>query len=227
MAPSTPRWSGPSGGAAACRAPQVPADLEPLELDGLQDDDGWSEREIRGTAIGADAERVGLTRCTVAGVRFSAARLHRWELTDVTLTDCDLANVVLEEATMVRVAFERCRLTGADLGGALLTDVRFVDCQLDDLGLRMVKAERLLVEGGSAQRVDLYRARLAGSTWHGVDLTGADLSGADLARARLHGSTLVDLTGASALKGTVIDASQTVAVGLALITDATITIDDD
>lgn len=205
----------------------VPAHLEPLELDGLQDDDGWSEREIRGSAVAADAERVGISRSSLVGVRITAARLHRLELTDVTLTDCDLAGVVVDEATMVRVAFNRCRLSGADLGGAQLTDVRFTDCQLDDLGLRMVAAARLVVEGGSAARVDLYRARVPGSSWLRTDVTGADLSGADLARARLHGSTIMDVKGAAALKGTIIDPTQVVAVGIALIADAGITVDEE
>lgn len=205
----------------------VPTDLEPLELDGLDDDDGWAECEIRGSAVAADAERVGISRSTVVGVRLAAAQLRRLELTDVTLVDCDLAGAVLDESALVRVAFERCRFNGADLGGSTLTDVRFTDCQLEDVGLRMVRAERLVVSGGTAARVDLYRARLAGSTWHDTDLTGADLSGADLARARLHGSTIADVTGASALRGSVIDPAQTVAVGLALIADVGIIVDHD
>lgn len=205
----------------------MPADLEDLELDHLEDDDGFSERAIRGSAVAADAERVGISRSTVTGVRLAGANLHRFELADVAFTNCDLAGAVFEEATFSRVSFTGCRFSGADLGGARLADVRFTDCQLDDLGLRMVAAERLVVTGGSAERVDLYRAKVPGSRWEGVDLTGADLSGADLARARLHGSTLVDLTGSAALKGTVIDAGQVVLVGIALIADAGITVDDD
>lgn len=227
MAGKGTRWKGPGGGAAACRAPVLPTDLEDLELDHLEDDDGFAERAIRGAAVAADAERVGISRSTVTGVRLAGADLHRLELVDVAFANCDLAGVVLGEASLNRVSFTGCRFSGADLGGARLTDVRFTDCQLDDLGLRMVVAERLAVSGGTAERVDLYRARLAGSSWQGVDLTGADLSGADLARARLHGSTLVDLTGAAALRGTVIDGAQVVPVGLALIADAGITVDDD
>ncbi|QXC59859.1 pentapeptide repeat-containing protein [Aquihabitans sp. G128] len=224
MAAPAARWSGPGKGAAACRPPVLPPDLDDLELDGLQDDDGWVERSVRGTAVAADAERVGFGRCAIVGVRFTGARFHRLELTDATLTDCDLAGAVLEESTFVRVALTRCRLDGADLGGATLTDVRFTDCQMEDLGLRLAKAERLVVEGGTATGLDLYRARVPGSTWHDVDLTGADLSGADLARARLHGSTIVDVRGAKALAGTVIDPDQVVPVGLARIGDSGIVV---
>ncbi len=225
MARTADRWTGPAKGAGACRAPVLPPDLDPLELDGLQDEDGWAERSIRGNAVAADAERVEITRSTLVGVRLGAAHLRRFELTDVSLTDCDLAGLVLEEALLERVAFTRCRLTGADLGGARLTDVRFTDCTLDDAGLRMVITARLVVEGGSAVGVDLYRAQVPGSAWTNTDLTGADLSGADLARARLHGSTISEVKGAAALAGTVIDPSQVVSVGIALIAASGITVD--
>lgn len=221
------RGSAPGEDAARCRAPAVPGHLDPLALDRIVDDDGFVEREVRGSAVAADAERVCITRSTLVGVRLTAAQLHRPELTDVALVDCDLAGAVVEEGRFVRVSFIRCRFSGADLGGAQLTDVRFLDCQLNDLSLRMVAAARLAVEGCSATGIDLYRARLAGSTWHRTDLTGAELSGADLARARLHGSTIAELRGASALKGTVIGTDQVAAMGLALIADSGIVIDDE
>lgn len=221
-----PRYR-PGEGAAACRPPLVVTELDPLELDGLQDDDGWSEREVRGSAVAADAERVAFSRSRIVGVRLTAANLRRLELTDVVLVDCELSNTVFEEATWTRVAFQRCRFSEADLGGAELTDVSFTDCQLDQAGLRMARAARLEVRGGSATGIDLYRARLAGSAWRDVDLTGAKVSGADLARAVLHGSVLDDLEGASALKGCRIDHQQVVPVGLALMADAGITVDDD
>ncbi|WP_421118076.1 pentapeptide repeat-containing protein [Aquihabitans daechungensis] len=209
-----------------CRAPIVVTDLDPLELDGLQDHDGWSEVAVAGSAIAADAEHVTFSRSTITNVRFTAANLRRLELTDVVVTSCDLAGVVLEELSLDRVAFVNCRFTGADLGGASLTDVRFTDCQLDEVAMRMVRAERLAVSGGTAVKIDLYRATAIASRWHDVDLTGADLSGAKLARARLQGSTIVDVRGAKALEGTVIDHEQVVTVGLALIADAAITIDE-
>ena len=229
MSPTAARPSrrGVSGlGGSTTRAPIAVADLEPLELDGLRDDDGWSEVAATGAAIAADAERVSFSRSTITGVRFTGAQLHRLEMTDVTLLDCDLANVVLEELSLDRVAFVGCRLNEADLGGASLIDVRFTDCQMEDLALRMVRTERLHVSGGSAARVDLYRAKLHGSRWYDVDLTGADLSGAEMARSRLHGSKIIEVRGAKALKDTVIDPHQAIDVGQALLADATITIDE-
>ena len=210
-----------------CRAPVSVAELEPLELDGLADHDGWSERHVTGSAVAADAEQVSLARSTLTGVRFTAAQLHRLDLVDVTLMNCDLAGVVFEEASFNRVAIVGCRLNGADLGGASLVDVRFTDCQLDEAALRMIRTERLVVTGGSARHIDLYRAKATGSDWHQVDLTGADLSGADFGRAHFHGSTLADLIGAKALTGSVIDPVQEFAVGRALLADLGIVVDDD
>lgn len=210
-----------------CRPPSVPRDLEPLELDGLEDHDGWAERAITGTAVAADAELVEIARSTVSGVRFTGAQLRRLELVDVAFAGCDFAGAVMEEVVAVRCSFTNCRFTEADLGGARLTDVRFTDCQLDEAALRLVRTERLEVAGGSARSIDLYEAWCTGSRWHDVDLTAADLSGARFGRARLHGSTLVDVGGARALEGAAIDPEQTVDVGLALLADCHITVDDD
>jgi uncharacterized protein YjbI with pentapeptide repeats len=205
----------------------VPRELDPLEIDGLEDHDGWSEVAVTGTAVAVDAEHVSFSRSTITGVRFTAAHLRRLDLTDVVVTDCDLAGAVLEELTLDRVAFVGCRLTETDLGGANLVDVRFTSCQLDEAALRLVRAERLVVDGGSAVGIDLYRAWANGSRWHDVDLTGADLSGAHLERARLQGSTIVDIRGANALAGSSIDHEQVFAVGLALIAEAGIVVDED
>lgn len=219
------RWSGPNGGNRDARAPLVVTDLEDLELDGFEDDDGFSERSITGFAVATDAERVGIARSEVVRMRLTAARMRRFDVSDVWFRDCDLSQAVLDEFVAVRTTFERCRFSAADLGGARLTDVRFHDCDLEGAALRLVVGERVEVRGGRATGVDLYRSRLAGSAWLDTDLTGADLSGADLARARFHGSKLHDLRGASALRGAHIDRDQTVDVGLALIADSEITID--
>jgi len=209
------------------RAPIVVTELEEVELDGLEDHDGWSESAISGYAVAADAEHVNISRSTLGSIRFTSANLRRFELTDVAVANCDFAGVVLEELSLNRVSFTNCRFTGADLGGANLVDVRFTDCQLDEVALRLARAERLAVSGGTAAKIDLYRAQLPGSRWHDVDLTGADLSGAKFTRARLQGSTIVDVRGAKALEGAVIDHEQVVTVGLALMADSGITIDEE
>jgi len=206
----------------------VPAALDPLELDGLVDHDGWSEREVTGSAIAADAEHISLGECRITGVRLTGARLFKAELVDVVLTDCDLAGAVLEELSLDRVAFVGCRLSGADLGGATLRDVSFRGCQLDELGLRLARTERLAVDGGTAVQLDAYDAWLTASRWTDVDLTGADLTKARLGRARFGaGVRLVDVRGAAALTGSSIDPTLALDVGHALLADLRIAVEDD
>ena len=230
MAPATSRSSGGRSrppGNEVCRAPLTVPELEPVELDGLADHHGWSEVAATGSAIAADAEGVSFARSTITGVRFTGAQLHRLDLADVTVANCDFAGATLSEASFTRVAFVSCRLEGADLGGASLVDVRFTDCQMDELGLRLARTERLAVTGGSAVNIDLYRAWVRASRWHDVDLTGAQLSGAEMERARLHGSTVAEVRGGRALKGTVISPDQELAVGRALLADFGIAVEPD
>lgn len=215
-------------GRDACRPPMVPAGLDPLELDHLEDHDGWSESDVTGSAVAADAEHVVFVECRITGVRFTGARLFKAELRDVVLTNCDLAGAVLEQLALDRVAFVGCRLSGADLGGATLRDVSFTDCQLDELGLALARTERLAVRGGTATQLDAHEAWLTASTWRDVDLTGAALSGAKLDRARFEGGTsLAAVRGARALAGASIDPSLAFDVGHALLVDHRIALIDD
>ena len=61
----------------------------------------------------------------------------------------------------------------------------------------------------------------------GAEAAAAKEASARLTRARLHGSTIFDVRGAKALQGSVIDHEQVVPVGLSLIADAGIEVDDD
>src|SRR4051794_35515075 len=88
-----------SSGRDGTRTPVLPPHLDPLELDGLEDHDGWSERSVTGSAIAADAEHISFGRCTITGMRFTAAQVRRLELTDVVVANCDLAGAVFEEAS--------------------------------------------------------------------------------------------------------------------------------
>lgn len=158
-----------------------------------------------------------LRECRFAGSDLSGRVFTGFEVRDTAFVHCDLSGAVLDGAVLERVTFTDCRLTGTVLSGATLRDVRVTDCRADLVNLRMTRAAWLVVEGSGLRGADLHEFAGTDCAFLGCDLTGADLERADLTGARLHGSTLDDLRGALALRGTSIAPDQQVTVGAALL----------
>ncbi len=160
---------------------------------------------------------VTLQECRWEGADLSGRTLTGLRCRDTAFVHCDLSGAVLDDAGLTRVSFTDCRLTGVVLAGASLIDVHVVDCRGDLANLRMARASHLLVEGTGLQGADLYRFTGTDCALLGCDLTGASFVDAELAGAALHGSTLDEVRGAFALRGTRIGADQQIPLGLALL----------
>jgi uncharacterized protein YjbI with pentapeptide repeats len=161
-----------------------------------------------------------------AGADLSGRRLPGLSLRDTAFDRCDLSGAVLDGAVLDRVTFTGCRLTGVVLSGTTLRDVRITDCRADLANLRMARARFLLVEDSVLRGVDLHEFAGTHVALLDCDLTGADLDRAALAGARLHGSTLDDVRGATSLRGARIGPEQQVVVGAALLTALGIQVTD-
>jgi uncharacterized protein YjbI with pentapeptide repeats len=170
---------------------------------------------------------VELTEVRWSGGRFAGTRLRRPRCTDVVFTGCDLSGVVLEDGGFRRVEFHRCRMSGAVLAGSTTRDVLFSDCKLDLANLRMLTANRLEFLDCDLREADFYGATLTRSAMYDCDLTGAEFSQAETDGLRLHGSTLRDLKGVSALRGAVIAGDQSLEMAMALLAASGITVDDE
>lgn len=158
-----------------------------------------------------------LQECRWVGADLSGRSFTGLRCRDTEFVHCDLSGAVLDDAVFKRVTFTDCRLTGAVLAGADLVDVRITDCRADLVNLRMARARHLLVEGTALTGADLYRFEARECGFVNCDLTGANLADAELAGAHLHGSTIADVRGALALRGTRISPAQLVPVGAALL----------
>jgi len=209
------------------QAPSLAPTLENLTDLVLDDGEVVEQRTITG-----DVTATSATEVEFLGSLFRAARLTGVELPGVTLRDCrfencELSGAVLDGARLVRVEFVDCRLSGGVLSDARLDDVRFTDCRCDRLLLRMSNLKR-----SEFLRCDLTNAEFYESGLQHVSLVDSDLSRADFTRARLdqvrlHGSVLADLRGGASLRGTIIDASQILPMGLVALDAIGVVIDDD
>jgi uncharacterized protein YjbI with pentapeptide repeats len=158
----------------------------------------------------------------LAGRSFGGLRIR-----DTHFVHCDLSGAVLDSAVLERVAFTGCRLTGTVFSGARLTDVLISESRADLLNLRMARATALLVEDTSLRGADLYELETKDCALLRCDLTEISLHDARLAGTRLHGSTIADVRGALALRGTHIGVDQQIAVGIELLAALGVKVDQN
>lgn len=199
------------------RSPRTaPNPADAIDLDALDDEfpdlDGIA---LDGATVSLpDARTLSVLRSTLERCELDLSPETTIDAQDARLVDMDLTGRRIDG--LVRVRFEGCRLGGADLGDARLHDVAFVDCVLELASLRKAELERVVIDGGRTDGLDLTGARL-----QHVTVTGASLTGVTLDRVR---SDHVDLTGAdlsgvvevAALAGCTIDEPQSIALAARL-----------
>lgn len=148
----------------------------------------------------------------------SCLRRCQLELSGETTLDAQDSRFVDMDITgrridgLVRVRFEGCRLGGIDLGDARLRDVSFVDCVLDLASLRKATLERVVIEGGRIEGLDLTGAHLQHVAVTGTSLTGVSLDRVRCEHVDLTGADLSGVVEVASLAGCTIDEPQSIAL---------------
>jgi len=159
-----------------------------------------------------DAEDVADVTLEPGGaVCFEAARLQRVEfgdgdypnlaLTDLELTDCDLANVQARGATLKRAHLEAARLVGWICTEAQLRHVTFAGCAADLASFGATRLDVVAFRDCRLRGADFSDASLRDVTFERCDLTGADFTGASCRGVTLRDCTLDALRGIKGLRG--------------------------
>ena len=150
------------------------ADLFQAKLTGL-DLSSWDLRKAR--LVGADCQRIVLTKANLAEVDFLGA---------------DLSNADLSYADLTKANMRGVRLTGANLNHANLDDVDFRGGTVLTGAGETVGREATDLSECSFDFASLARAQMSGSNLSGCSLVGAKLKGAKLAGANLENSNFAD-----------------------------------
>jgi uncharacterized protein YjbI with pentapeptide repeats len=184
--------------------PELPPSLTPLVLDtdAAADGESWSEVLMAGSALaGVDARALGFVEARLEAVDLSGARLANLFLSDCELLRCNLANAVVRNGSMRRVACEGGRLTGFSFSAGGARDVSFHDCRADMASFEGSRLERIAFSGCDLREADFRQARLTSVAFSGCDLTGADISGARFEDCSMAGCTLDGMRGVDRLRG--------------------------
>jgi uncharacterized protein YjbI with pentapeptide repeats len=201
------------------QAPDLPDELDPAPAE-LTSRAAWDGVEAtESTAVPEQVADAQLRESRWQRADLLGRRLTGLQCLDVEFVNCDLSGAMLSDAQLTRVTFERCRASGLVLSGATLQDVRFVDCKADGIDFRMAKLRRTAAEQSVLREADFYRAQL-----NGVRLVDCDLGAASFQETRtdglaLHGSSVDELRGATALAGAQIDQDQVLMLGALLVAE--------
>ena len=204
-----------------------PKPVHTLTDPALVDQSMWEHDHVTGDLVGAEADHAEIHQFLVERTQLTSARLEGLTVVDTVFDACEMSGAVLRDASLKRVEFRDCRLSSLDLSGSNLLDVSFTDCKLDWVNLRSTTGERVRITGSDLTDGSLYAARCAELDLFDCTLTRFELSKSTLTGVRLHGSTLEGLLGPSALAGATIGSTQLVPLGVALMAELRITIDDD
>ncbi|MDR3551609.1 MAG: pentapeptide repeat-containing protein [Clostridia bacterium] len=187
---------------AAPRLPKEPAAVKPAGP--VQDDDSYSDCLIEHGAFSGEARHVNFLRAALRGVRFEAS-LRAAEFEDVLFEGCDLSNVDLSDAILLRTAFVDCRMTGVNFSGAVLRDTAFENSMTKYASFRFARFDRAAFTGCNCTSADfeevsftktrfaqtsLRQVQMSGTALANIDLTSCDIDGLGARPEDLRGAVL-------------------------------------
>lgn len=182
--------------------PQLPRELNPLNIGALNDDDSFSDCLIEHCALSGGANRLNIERAKICGIRF-AMPLHAAEFEDVAFENCDLSNVDLSDSILLRVSFSNCRMTGVNFSGAAFKNAIFENSMLCYADFHFSRFEKAVFshcnckESDFAQAnlskfqfrdTDLQKAQMSGTPLSGIDFTSCDINGLGARPENLRGA---------------------------------------
>jgi uncharacterized protein YjbI with pentapeptide repeats len=133
---------------------------------------------------------------------FAGTEQRRWQLNEVSLRNCDLANAEAPYSEWRVVELLDCRLTGFDFRDSSGLHVLFAGCRADLMSLRSARLEGAVFRDCVMTGADFSGADLRGARFERCDLTDVELREARLDGAVLDGCRLPGIKGALALRRT-------------------------
>jgi uncharacterized protein YjbI with pentapeptide repeats len=181
-------------------APDLP-ELEPCEIEPEGDLDLSGGRVERAGAEPIRPGRIRIRESELRGVAIASERAIGFELVDVILNDCALANVDARGGFLRRVEIKRSRLVGFSLSEGEASDVLIQDCSLELASLAGATLRSVRFEAVNLSEASFMATRLEGVEFIDCRLDGTDFRGAKVRTAAIRGASLDRVLGVESLRG--------------------------
>ncbi len=206
------------------RLPRSSASGEPW--DGIYEGDDIVQRleavAITSSSIAATGGLLELLDVAATGTAFSTDDGGTLELIDSVFTDCDFSRTTI---TLVRgCRFVGCKFAGTDLSERTTRDTIFERCTFQYANVRMATLQRLVFSESKLDDVDFSESQVEDVAFRGSELTAVNTERSRFERVDLRGTTTLDLSSPTNLRGCLIDDAQVLELSyrLALLAGASI-----
>lgn len=148
-------------------------------------------------------------QCRLEQINFSSTELDDFELNDVELCECDLANAVWRKVMIYRTEIQACRAVGLNMNEAYIKDVVFHDTNLMLAQFRFAEFKSVRFENCNLKGADFQNADLRGVVFENCDLSEAEISFANLKNTDVRGCEIKKIrANGESLKGLIVEPFQ-------------------
>jgi uncharacterized protein YjbI with pentapeptide repeats len=158
------------------------------------------------------AANVEFEECRFRNADFSGSRLDRVAYVDCEFEGGNLANLVAQRSSMVRIRLAGVRMTGLQWMDGGLRDVEVVDSKADLSSYRFATMHSVTFQRCNLARADFTNADIAGVRFLECDLTGAQFNHAKMAETRFAECVLDGVGGVEAFAGAIVASNDLLAL---------------
>lgn len=209
-------------------APRFQVALRPAIMPDHDLEDDATVKGVRYSALsltGRSAEAVEIEQSTFENVRFTGTHLVRSVLAHLTFDTCDFATVRTQDVSLLRSAMTGCRLTGSVWSSGSFRDVLFEGTRSDSALFRYAKFKTVVFRDCNLAQADFQFSEFRDVRFEKCDLTGAQFANADMQRTYFENCTLLDVGGATSLKGATVAGGGAIELALSLVRQAGILVE--
>ena len=184
--------------------------------------DVYAEESLEGlmirAAAWADRDLHGLTLldCTLQGAELDGANLKGARIHDTELAEISAPSLAAPESSWCTASVRDSRIGAAVLHGGDWRSVLVTGCKIDFLNLRDTTLQDVVFENCSFRDVDLVNARATRVAFRDCRAETLDVRFAQFDAVDLRGLEFTRVDGLAALRGTVLDEQQLMALAPAL-----------
>jgi uncharacterized protein YjbI with pentapeptide repeats len=201
---------------AEVEPPRLPskANAGGLPLDQIDDQGTYTGLLLSSCDLSEQAaEDVTFEATLFKHVGLGRTRLPSFQLHDVRLDACDLAEAEWEKPLLSRVEMLGCRMVGWRAGQGSLRNVLIKGCSAIGAQFWSASFKNVRFESCILRDADFQRADLSGVIFDKCDLSNAKLSDAKLVGADFRGSKIEGVRlGIKELQGAIVDMEQAIAI---------------